>query len=280
VSPQPFVPDGSPVAPPPPRKGARTIAAIPPATLRELNAGRDETRTLVEWLAVDPAKLWKAVADDTGLPWDKQVQAELRELSEAKAMARMRGAGALIDRLVNGREDREAVLKRLALHRSDVVRAWACYATVAPPRRTLKGLLPKIAPFACDPNMAVRECAWEALRPRVLADVSTAIELYLPWTARKETGMRRCAVEGTRPRGVWTAHAKELIADPEPGLDLLEPLKSDPERYVQDSVANWLNDASKTEPDWVRDVCRRWLRESDSKATAYIARRAQRSLPA
>jgi 3-methyladenine DNA glycosylase AlkC len=278
VAPQPFVADGSPVEPPPPRKGARTIAAIPPAILRELNAGRDETRTLVEWLAVDPAELWRAVAGEAGLPTDEKVLAELRELANAKAMARMRGIGALVERVLRGREDREAVLRRLSLHRSDVVRAWACYATVAPPRRTLNGLLSKIAPFACDPNMAVRECAWEALRPRVLADLPAAIELYRPWTARKETGLRRCAVEGTRPRGVWTAHAKELIADPEPGLVLLEPLKADPERYVQDSVANWLNDASKSEPDWVRDVCRRWLRESDSKATAYIAKRAQRSL--
>lgn len=278
MTPQRFVADGSPVVPPPPRKGARTIATISAATLRELNAGRDESRALVEWLAVDPAKLWKAVAGDVGLPADREVQAELRELSGAKAIARMRGVGALVDRVLSGRADREAVLGRLALHRSDVVRAWACYATVAPPRRTLKGLLPKVAPFACDPNMAVRECAWEALRPRVLADLPAAIELYLPWTARRETGLRRCAVEGTRPRGVWTPHAKALIADPEPGLVLLEPLKADPERYVQDSVANWLNDASKSEPDWVRDVCRRWLRESESQATAYIAKRAQRSL--
>lgn len=278
MAPQPFSSVGSPVEPPFPRKGARSIASIPAATLRELNAGRDESRTLVEWLAIDARQLWKAIAPDVGLPVDRETMKSVGELGADKAMARMRGLGALIHDCLPGSEEREAVLARLALHRSDVARAWACYATTAPQRRSLKGLLARIVPFACDPNMAVRECAWESLRPRVLADLPKAIELYLPWTARREIGLRRCAVEGTRPRGVWTQHAKALVEDPEPGLMLLEPLKADPERYVQDSVANWLNDAAKTEPDWVRDVCRRWSSESDAKSTAYIVKRAQRSL--
>ncbi len=44
------------------------------------------------------------------------------------------------------------------------------------------------------------------------------------------------------------------------------------------SVANWLNDASKSQPDWVRDVCARWLRESPAKETAWIANHATRTL--
>jgi 3-methyladenine DNA glycosylase AlkC len=45
-------------------------------------------------------------------------------------------------------------------------------------------------------------------------------------------------------------------------------------------VANWLNDAAKTQPDWVREVCARWSRGRVPLATAYIVRRAQRSLRA
>lgn len=62
------------------------------------------------------------------------------------------------------------------------------------------------------------------------------------------------------------------------GRGSLENLKSDPSKYVQDSVANWMNDAGKTQPEFVIEICKKWKQESPTKETNYIIKRALRSL--
>lgn len=90
--------------------------------------------------------------------------------------------------------------------------------------------------------------------------------------------MRRFASEALRPRGVWAAHIPALKQQPELGEPILHPLRADPSQYVQDSVANWINDAAKTRPDWAIELCAQWAAESDSAATTRIMKRALRSV--
>jgi len=59
---------------------------------------------------------------------------------------------------------------------------------------------------------------------------------------------------------------------------LLEPVRSDPSDYVRRSVGNWLNDASKSRPEWVRSLAAEWRRASKTAETAWIVRHALRTL--
>jgi 3-methyladenine DNA glycosylase AlkC len=249
------------------RKGAVRIADIPPDILAPLNAGTLETATLAESLAVDFRTLLKAAAPEL-----KPAEVE-RLVPSAGVTERMRMAGAILfDRFgANG-------YQRFATHPSDTVRGWGAYLLAADTAVKLKTRLERIRMLAADPHFGVREWAWLAVRPAVAAELPAAIKLLTPWTRDRAEGVRRFATEVTRPRGVWCVHLDSLKQDPEPGLPLLEPLRADPHKYVQDSVANWLNDASKTRPDWVTDLCERWLAESASPHTARICQRARRSL--
>ena len=78
--------------------------------------------------------------------------------------------------------------------------------------------------------------------------------------------------------GVWTSHIVELKANPSPALVLLEPVRSDTSRYVQTAVGNWLNDASKSTPEWTTAVAKRWLADSPTPETRWIVNRGLRTL--
>lgn len=61
-------------------------------------------------------------------------------------------------------------------------------------------------------------------------------------------------------------------------LPILENLKSDKSKYVQDSVGNWLNAASKSRPNFVSKLCDDWKLKSKTKETEKIIKRARRTI--
>jgi 3-methyladenine DNA glycosylase AlkC len=261
-----------------PRKGARRMSEIPPAVLRALNEGREETRTLVEWLAIDPDTLLRHVLRDIGLA--REAPRLRRAFAPHRAQGishRTKAVGRILHEGLPAARRRVA-FERLAKHPSDTARAWAAYMLLADERLPLGKRLALARRFAADAHMAVRECAWDSFRPHLAKDLARGLRLLREWVADGDESVRRCAVEATRPRGVWTEHLDALKEDPDPGLPLLEPLRSDPSDYVRKAVGNWLNDASKTRPDWTRAVCRRWAKESKTPETRAILRRALRTL--
>lgn len=139
-------------------------------------------------------------------------------------------------------------------------------------------MLQAIRPFAADGHFNVREYAWIDVRKTIVQNLPESIAILSVWATDGDENIRRFASEVTRPRGVWCEHIEILKQNPELGLPILEPLKSDTSRYVQNSVGNWLNDASKTRPEFVRELCKHWEKESDTKETQYIIKRALRTI--
>lgn len=97
------------------------------------------------------------------------------------------------------------------------------------------------------------------------------------WATDPNVHVRRLVSEGTRPRLPWAPRLKPYQQDPSPVLALLEKLKDDPERYVQRSVANNLNDIAKDHPQLVVEVCKRWA-ENATPGRQWIVQHAMRSL--
>jgi 3-methyladenine DNA glycosylase AlkC len=166
----------------------------------------------------------------------------------------------------------------LATHTSDAVRCWATYTIGKNEKLSMKQMLQQIQPFAADTHFGVREIAWMAVRPSVAKNLTESIALFAVWAKHNNENIRRFASEATRPRGVWCEHIELLKQNPELALTILEPLKSDTAKYVLDSVGNWLNDASKTQPQFVIQLCKKWEKESTTKETAYLIKKALRTI--
>lgn len=250
-------------------RGARSRAEIGMAHLDALNAGTTSARTLAEALAIDHTALLLAALPDA----DDELRAIVAEAQQLGILKRMTRIGAaLADHLGT------AEAERLADHASDTVRGWMCFRYASRATTGPVALLDQLRRFADDEHFAVREWAWMAARPTLTSDLDTSIDMLAGWTGDPSERVRRFASEALRPRGVWSAHIPALKQQPELGEPILHPLRADPSQYVQDSVANWINDAAKTRPDWAIEVCGRWAAESDSAPTARIVKRALRTV--
>lgn len=263
------------------RKGARKVNEIPSKVLEQLNRGEIETANLVEWLGIDLQALARHVLPQVGMaeaiaPILQDIEA-LKKLTTPQVMLAISKG---IFRELQAHKDGTAIAKLIFTHQSDSVRCWGAYLIGLNPKLNIVQKIEQIEIFAADSHFGVRDIAWMAVRPAIATDLEKAIELLEVWVSNPDENIRRFATEATRPRGVWCKHIEQLKSNPELALSLLEPLKSDPAKYVQDSVGNWLNDASKSQPDWVKRLCQRWIEQCDRKETHRITTKAQRTIHA
>jgi 3-methyladenine DNA glycosylase AlkC len=249
------------------RKRSLKPIDVPIDVLDRLNSGTIETVNLAECLAVDFAMLIGHVVPELASVTKNRIP------SSDGITKRMAATGKLLLEHLGAVDVRD-----LAEHPSDTVRGWAAYLVAAIPNLTLAERLNSMRSLADDHHFGVREWSWLAVRPYVAAQIDEAISLLIPWVSDDSPNIRRFAIEVTRPRGVWCAHIPKLKQHPELGLVLLEPVCADVSRYVRDSASNWLNDAVKSQPEWVKMVCDRWQLENDFPDTKKLCTRALRSL--
>lgn len=260
------------------RKGARLTKDIPVAILNQLNSGEIETANLVEWLAVDQRLLLVSLLrENNRLDYLKPIENRIDTLPKATVNTINEAIGTGLFLLSKSHQD-EHLFGILAKHNSDLVRCWATYVIGKNEELNISETLQRIQPFASDHHFGVREISWMAIRSKISQNLEESIAILSDWTSHENENIRRFTTESTRPRGVWSEHIIELKNNPELALSILEPLKADPSKYVQDSVGNWLNDASKSQPEFVIKLCQKWESENAVKSTQYIIKKALRTI--
>jgi 3-methyladenine DNA glycosylase AlkC len=236
------------------RKGSTSTKTVPAEVKRDLERGAIASKTLSEGLVID----FGVLAANIGL--------DIAPIKATGVVQRMKEVGGQMTNWA-----------AWVNHPSDTVRGWAAYGLACASMPFAKKLN-SIKPLAADPHFGVREWAWLAMREHIIVNLPVALSALPSWTKSRDPNLRRFASEATRPRGVWCAHIDVLKKDPSQALAILLPLRADESKYVRDSVGNWLNDAAKTSPVWVKQLTKQWLVQSPCAETAYIVKRGVRSM--
>ena len=262
------------------RKGARKVLEVPGEVLELLNTGKIETVNLTEWLAIDHIALINNTFPEVGISENtiKIIAEKIAGQKKPSAMNAIKLIGASLNEFYSGKGDYYTILESFSNHVSDSIRCYAPYLISLNENLNMDEKFNQSMLLVADKHFGVREVVWMALRPEIERNLNVAIAFLSYWAENEDENIRRFASESTRPRGVWCKHIEALKENPELALPVLEKLKSDPSKYVQDSVGNWLNDAGKTRPDFVIELCEKWQKESPTVETEKIVKKARRSI--
>lgn len=115
-----------------------------------------------------------------------------------------------------------------------------------------------------------------AVRVFIIKDEKRMMEQMYKWSKHENEHVRRLASEGCRPQLPWAQAITSFKKDPTPILPILEQLKTDTSLYVRKSVANNLNDISKTHPDLVINLAQNWYGKNEH--TNWILKHGCRTL--
>ena len=115
-----------------------------------------------------------------------------------------------------------------------------------------------------------------AVRPFIIKHEERMMARMYAWSKHKSAHLRRLASEGCRPALPWGMALNSFKKDPTPILPILEQLKTDPSEDVRRSVANNINDISKTHPQLVVELAKSWYGKNEH--TNWIVKHGCRTL--
>lgn len=115
-----------------------------------------------------------------------------------------------------------------------------------------------------------------AIRPLLESKPKKVLAVLKKWSKDKNVHVRRLASEALRPRLPWARRNTVLVDYFEQCFVILDNLKDSPEKFVQKSVGNNLNDLFKEKPILAKRVISRWDKKKKSPATAWILKHGLR----
>lgn len=115
-----------------------------------------------------------------------------------------------------------------------------------------------------------------AIRPLLETKPKKVLAVLKKWSKDKNVHVRRLASEALRPRLPWATRNKVFKENFEASFVILDNLKNSPEKFVQKSVGNNLNDLFKEDPILAKKIITKWDKKNKTEATAWILKHGLR----
>ena len=116
-----------------------------------------------------------------------------------------------------------------------------------------------------------------AIRPVLEKWPAESLTIIKEWSKDSNVHARRLASEGLRIRLPWAKKSLVALEYFDDYKAVLSNLKNDPEKFVQKSVGNNLNDLMKECPEKANEIITTWRKDDPTKNTLWIINHGLRS---
>lgn len=116
------------------------------------------------------------------------------------------------------------------------------------------------------------------MRPLIKKYPIKSLEMLKEWSQDEHERVRRLSSECLRIRLPWSKKLYTALEYFEDYFEILDHLKNDPDKYIQKSVANNLNDLYKESPDRFEWILSKWKSENPSKECEWIMKHGSRNV--